>query len=67
MRDASEFENEKEFRIIGNENLEDKGLERPSVVKVSAVNTIVGFVLQNWKKNWKKKKRKRVERKKIKP
>ena len=59
MRDASEFENEKEFRIIGNENLEDKGLERPSVVKVSAMNTIVGFVLQNWKKNWKKKKKKK--------
>ena len=55
MRDASEFENEKEFRITGNENLEDKGLERPIVVKGSPMNTIVGFVLQNWKKNWKKK------------
>ena len=40
MRDASEFENEEEFGIIGNENLEDKCLERPSVVKVSEMNPI---------------------------
>lgn len=47
MRDASEFENEEEFRIVGNENSEDKSLERPSVVKVSEMNTIVWFMLQN--------------------
>lgn len=47
MRDASEFENEEEFRIIGNENSEDKSLGRPSVVKVSEMNTIVWFILQN--------------------
>ena len=47
MRDASEFENEEEFRIVGNENSEDKSLERPSVVKVSEMNTIVWFILQN--------------------
>ena len=59
MRDASEFENEEEFRIIGNENLEDKSLERPSAVKVSEMNTIVWFILQSTtgKKNRKKKKK----------
>ena len=56
MRDASEFENEEEFGIIGNENLEDKCLERPSVVKVSEMNPIAWFILKNTigKKIWKK-------------
>ena len=61
MRDASEFENEEEFGIIGNENLEDKILERPSVVKVSEMNTIAWFILKSTigKKSEKKEQSKR--------
>ena len=65
MRDASEFENEEEFRIIGNENSEDKSLERPIVVKVSEMkhycmvyltkNTIPKFTSDEKKKRGKEK------------
>ena len=75
MRDASEFENEEEFRIIGNENSEDKSLERPSVVKVSemkyycmllCVTTIV-TLFQSFQVMKRKKKRGKEKTSDIKP